>query len=544
MKKIESLKGYEYKLLLQYAVANLAANKESVNDLNVFPVPDGDTGTNMVSTLNSGLSAIENVDGNLTEISAKFAVSVTNGARGNSGVITSQFFHGFADYYAHKSRSNSGEFVRALYEGVKSAYKAVAHPTEGTMLTVLRESSEKVRDLYKQKDSLRIDELIKEFTGQARITLSKTTEMLPVLKNAGVVDSGGAGIVYLFEGMCDYIDEKPMKEVSEKSEEQHVDYTKFGPDTVFEYGYCTQFLLQKTTGKKKFNEAVFRNTLEALGGSLVICDDNDKVNVHIHTFEPEKILTAAHDFGEFLSLKIENMTVQHTETVEKVRVNEQKCKGPFAVVAVATDNMTGKLFDKMGADIVIKDVAPSSSEFTDAFKKAESDVIFVFPNSTNSILSAKQAANNFGDADVFVIPTHSVAECYSALAIIDYEEADKEKIYDSLMKAIGSIYVINVSRVAKDMNRGSTSYHKGEYVATAGNDLIVRDNNALDVVKIAIFTTLENRETDVVTLFLGENADKAGAEQVLSEINDKYIFTETSVVQTQNTLYDYIISFE
>ncbi|MBR5858425.1 MAG: DAK2 domain-containing protein, partial [Clostridia bacterium] len=307
-----NIDGINFRNLLDYGIRSLAVYKDKVNALNVFPVPDGDTGTNMLLTLQNGYEAISETEASLGETARSFSRAIVFGARGNSGVIVSQFFRGLCESLYDKETADFCELVSAFENGVVSAYKSVSKPVEGTILTVIREAIEHVR---KELDDYRLDsvnEVISAFIDKAKSTLNNTPNMLAVLKSANVVDSGGAGIIYVFEGMRCYLDGKPLPiyEHNQPSAAKKAnDFSKFNKNSLFEYGYCTELLIQLTFRADSFSVSAFRDELSELGDSIVVSYEDDKVKLHIHTFAPEKVLAHCHTYGEFLSLKIENMSV-------------------------------------------------------------------------------------------------------------------------------------------------------------------------------------------------------------------------------------------
>ncbi len=548
---LERLDGAGYRGLMEYGIRNLSVFCDEVNELNVFPVPDGDTGTNMILTLKNGRNAISGSENELSVLAQKFSSAVVLSARGNSGVIISQFFKGFSESFSGKSEADCSSFVAALENGVFSAYKSVAHPVEGTVLTVLREATEHCRialDASKIKD---IETLLEEFIIRAKVSLENTPELLPVLKNAGVVDSGGAGIVYFFDGMRKFaageeIQEKPSEE--NQAEEEQTDYTKFNKDTRFEYGYCTELLIQTTNEAEEASQNAFRSGLCEIAESVVVSFEDDKTKVHGHTQKPEEILAYCHRFGEFLSLKIENMTVQHSNTNKNsVEVSANRHTAEFAVVAVANDDKMKQIFMDMGVDVVVKGGSgynPSSSDFIDAFDAAGSGKIVVFPNNSNIILAAEQAKDLYDKAEVVVIGSKSVAECYSALAIIDYEESDIDAVKETAEEAISNVYTVIVTNAVRNVRFGEKDITTDDVVAMSGSRLIAVGKNTLDAAKEAIFRIMSDEEKDVINLFAGKRFSEEMIQETVDYVSAEYHYTEVCITRTDDEVYDLIISFE
>ncbi len=549
---VSKLNGRHYQNLIDYALRNLTVYCDEINSLNVFPVPDGDTGTNMVSTLQNGFSAIRGAEGNLSDLSKKFAKAVVFGARGNSGVILSQFFKGFSESFFETDSADCAQVVSALEQGVSCAYRAVANPVEGTILTVMRESCEAVRaTLDRDPSSLTsVNDIVTRFLEQARISLENTPNLLPILKSAGVVDSGGKGIIYVFEGMDKYLNGKTITApVQEKASQEYVDYSAFHRQSVFEFGYCTEFLLQMTDRHRRLrNPEGFRQTLQSLGDSVVTVFEDDKVKVHVHTKTPERVLSYAHAYGEFLSLKIENMSVQHSE---QSRGGVELCYngqgGSFAVVAVAHDGKMRDLFLEMGADAVIfgdKNTQPSTKDFVKAFEKTGAETVFVFPNSKNSNLAAQQAAGFYTAGKAVVFETKSVAECYAALSMMDFEAEDKTALKEEILEIIGNVYSVSLSKAVKNSSFDGLTIVKDDFVAFHGSTLLSVGKERIDVAKAVLTRVLKEKELNTVTVFAGLNIPKEELEDTVRFSEEHFPFVEVDVIATENDAFDLLLSFE
>ena len=535
--------GLCFKNMVDYAVRNLNKHVKLVNQLNVFPVPDGDTGTNMVTTIHKGLLSIGESALDLPTFSRKFARSVVFEARGNSGVIVSQFLKGVSEKFSDVDTADGELFIEALEKGVSYAYSSVATPVEGTMLTVMRDATEAVKSEYYQGQS--VNDIIDLFVIYARKSLENTPELLSVLKETGVVDSGGAGVVYLFEGMKKYLDGETLESFEDKSEVQSVDYDSFNRDSRFDFGYCTEVLVQLLNGKEVFDYDSFKNELSQLGNSLVVSKENDKVRLHIHTHYPEKVFALCHKYGEFLSSKIENMTVQHTELTKRIMCSETKNSGHFSVVAVAFDSEVQKLFIDMGADVVIcchENV--STKDYLDAFEKTETDNIFVFPNSSDAILSAMQAKKLYQKAKVTVLNSRTIAECYSALPAINYEDTNIERVADDITEIINNLYVVSVSKRSNSIKYGNRNIYQNEYYSFSGKELIVINKSLKRTAVDTIKRIVESKEKEIVTIFYRSSVSKEKIEEIVKMANDEGILAEFYTVLTENLPSELTISFE
>lgn len=547
----EQLDGNLYKQLIYYGIRNLKIHESIVNDLNVFPVPDGDTGTNMTMTLTNGFNAIRNEEGELSELAAKFAYEVAFGARGNSGVISSQFFKGFSESFADVRVADVEMFIQALNRGVAEAYKSVARPTEGTILTVVREATEYVNALYQQSKLSSVPEVIDAFLERARVTLENTPELLPVLKHAGVVDSGGAGIVYFFQGMKKYMMNENLEEIGdiaiENKETVDIDYSIFHRNSKFEYGYCTELLIQLMEGKEPFDYDKFQKEVETLGDSVATVFADDKVKLHVHTEQPDRVLKYCHQFGEFLTLKIENMSVQHEGKKQGVLAATEKEHRFFAIVATASDSLLEQNFKDMGVAVTIpggQSCNPSVQEFVAAFEQANADNIIVFPNNKNVILTANQAKNLYDKANVIVVNSKSMAECYSALGLVDFDSRDLQSVVEIIEDTIRNIDIVAVTKAVRNAKYDNLKITVEDFVAIDDSEILGLGKSITEVVFPIIDTCLTNQNKDVVTLFTGKSMSEEEIEEIVNYISDKYLYTDCGVVMTDNEIYYLTLAFE
>lgn len=547
---IKQINGQQYYDLIDYGVRNLSIYKDQVNALNVFPVPDGDTGTNMLVTLQSGLSAIEEGGKSLSGVSKRFSRAVTFSARGNSGVIVSQFFKGLSETFFDLDTVDYSQFITALENGVKCAYLAVPNPVEGTVLTVVREAAEYVRGQLDGDSIHNFNDVIEIFVDRAKASLDNTPELLEVLKSAGVVDSGGAGIVYVFEGMAKYLNNEELPKADGTSASQKTeDFSKFNRDSVFEYGYCTELLLQLTNGKEVFDYDRFRKEISALGDSLVTAFDTDKVKVHIHTVTPENILVFCHKYGEFLSLKIENMSVQHQELyVEEEEETTPYGEGnPFSVVAVAHNVSMKKRFVEMGADHVITadyQQPPTAADFLSVFDLSVPKTILVFPNNKNTELAAIQAQRLCENAKVFVLGTRSDAECYAALPMIDFESDDIDELIQDVDAIIDNLDIVSMTKASKEVCFDGQMIQNGDYVATVDNRVLASGDSLESVAVNTITKVLSEKECEVITMFANGSVAEETQTAICEFVAANYCYTEIAVVETDDAFYQIVLSFE
>lgn len=545
---IKEINGQQYYDMIDYGIRNLSIHKERVNALNVFPVPDGDTGTNMLVTLQSGLGAVTDSDKALCDVSRKFARAVTFGARGNSGVILSQFFKGLSERFYDSEIVDYTQFAEALESGVKSAYLAVPQPVEGTILTVVREAAEYVRRELEQGNVHTFNDVIDIFLDKAKVSLENTPELLEVLKSAGVVDSGGAGIIYVFEGMDKYLKNEALPEAGESTAKNAQDFARFNRGSTFAYGYCTELLLQLLDGKEVFDYSRFSQEIAAYGDSLVTVFEDDKLKLHIHTGTPEKVMEFCHRFGEFLALKIENMSVQHQEIYAQSKEPVTYGEGnPFAVVAVAHNSAMEDHFLDMGADhVILADYQnpPTASDFLDAFELSVPDTILVFPNNKNTELAAIQAQRLCDSKKIIVVGTRSDAQCYAALPMIDFSCENAEDVVAVLNEVIDNLDIVLVSRVEKSTCFDGQSISEGDYVAICDHALKAVDGELAQVCKRTIQKILSDRESEVITMFTGKATPEYLRDEISDFVEQNYMYTEITVVDTDDDFYQIVFSFE
>lgn len=555
---MNTLNGTLYKQLILNGLNNLSIHCKEVNDLNVFPVPDGDTGTNMLMTLQNGYSAISGVDKtNLSEIAMLFSKSAVLGARGNSGVILSQFLKGICNYFSDYEEVGAIQFIHALEKGVEYAYKAVAIPVEGTKLTVMREATEYVAKCIQGEKIATIDQIISLFINQAKVSLENTPNLLHVLKSAGVIDSGGAGLIYIFEGMDMSIKGEIVEPYQSNHQAVYVDYSIFNSHSKFEFGYCTELLIQLLSDKvdvEKFDINDFTEVLGVFGNSIVTSLNDDKVKVHIHTHTPEKVLDYCHTYGEFLALKIENMDVQHDNKVqETTKIVQPKSKKEeakhqnTASVVVASDKKMAQLFESMGASYVIyggDTCNPSVSDFVDAYSKVNADNIIVFPNNSNVILTVNQSAQVFNKSNIICIETKSYLECYSALTLIDYELANIAENIEAINDAIKNITSFVITKSVKDSSYENSNIHKDDYIAIKGKDLLGISTDLIELTVDVATKLIKKEKKDIMTIFVGKNVSEEDIKNIKSRIHSVVGLIDIDVIETDNNVHNLMISLE
>lgn len=528
---------------------NLGYHQDEIDALNVFPVPDGDTGSNMHMTIEGGAQAIK--DSKETDIGAAsklIARAMTLSARGNSGVILSQFFKGLSLGLEGKNQVSPKEFCDAFISGVNQSYKVVKNPVEGTILTVMREASNKTASLMNEDSS--INEFFQYFLKEANESLERTPELLQCLKEAGVIDSGGAGYIKIIEGMAMVLDGNILNYSNSSSKTSNHINTKFDADSILEYGYCTEFILQLQNSKvdtKNFDIQVINSYLESIGDSIVSFKDDSVVKVHVHTMNPGLVLAEMQKYGEFITIKIENMSVQHSESQENLQKPklEKKVHKKYAVVAVSSGEGISNLFLELGADAIVsggQTMNPSAESFIDVFSSLDAEYIYVFPNNSNIILTAKQASKMYKKAKVFVVESKTIAECYGALSMLDYSFDDPHKIFDYFQEQASLIVSGQVTYSIRDSLINGISISKGDYLSIYNHNIVASSKTKVDAV-MAFMNAVEGIEDmEVVTLIVGKDVLEEEKEEVVSRINKTYPNMEVGLIDGKQEVYSFIIS--
>ena len=546
MKKV--MDGQTFKETVIAGLGGLKSNIDTVNDLNVFPIPDGDTGENMGATLYGGVNAIAGDESlSVGEIASAFSRGAVMGARGNSGVILSQFFAGLADGIGEKQEIDAAGMGEAMREGVRRAYEAVATPVEGTMLTVLREATEAAVN----SNAETLEEFFGNFALAAKEWTDKTPEMLDVLREAGVVDSGGMGVYYLAVGMEKALRGEKVDGAGELTEsKKELDLDLFTENDEMKFGYCTEFMLRLT--KKKTNIDDFdvnelRAWLESNGDSVVIFRTGTIVKVHVHTFEPEKILAHCHAYGEFLTLKIENMTLQHNgKTEQKQTFRHRPTRAKFAIVTVACGKGMKTLFGELGADAVIdggQGNNPSTEVFIEAFDAVNADNIFVLPNNGNVVMAAEQAAKEYGKSQVRVIPSKTMGDGYAALTMLDYGSDDAAAIEKEMTENMKSMTTALLSKSVRDANICGVEIKKGEYIGFVGKEMLVSDPDKI-AAAIELVACAGGENGEFITVFYGENATDEDKTRLKEEAEKRFPNAEFYETDGGQEVYDFMFVIE
>ena len=539
-----TLSGVGLHELFSCGYRNLKKNMEAVNDLNVFPVPDGDTGTNMVMTFGGGMQAADPGQDHVGQYMQTLSKAVLLSARGNSGVIFSQFVHGLYRGFEGKQTIAFSDLAYAFACAKEDAYKSIITPTEGTILTLIREAADFLAENSFEDFTEGFGALVEQMAG----TLKRTPEMLPVLKEAGVVDSGGAGLLCFVEGMYTHLQGGSVEDTPdiENLIAQAPGSANFGPDSQLEYGYCTEFILQLMnykTNLAKFDLHKFTQPLETMGDSIVAVHNDGIVKIHIHTFTPEKALGYARNYGEFLSVKIENMSVQHSQT----QTEEKKEKVKYAIIPVASGEGIVDYFYSIGASKVIdggQTNNPSVDAFLDAFRSFDAEHIVVLPNNSNIILTAQQAAQIYTDTDVRVIPTKSVVEGYSALSMMNLWSDTVEELIEDMSMSLGSVTTGYVTTAIRDTQMDGLDVKQGQFIGLADKHILVNEADRLTATQALIQKITTQEPKDVIIVFYGKNVSEEEAQQLREHLEENYPLVDIGFVDGKQDVYDFIISLE
>ena len=541
MKTIE-LDSLTFATMLRQGAMQLGKDKKAINDLNVFPIPDGDTGDNMLMTLKAGCNAVKDNLGTLAELASAASSGMLLGARGNSGVILSRIFAGLAKGLQDVIVADTNTFAKAMDSAVAEAYKAVPVPVEGTIITVLREGAagaDASQDLNHYFETL---------LEAMQVSLDHTPELLQVLKDAGVVDSGGAGLLSIFRGMNDALNGKISEEDIEPTTATPiptVELNKFDENSMLEFGYCTEFLLRLMRSKvdlDSFDENVIFDYLNKVGESVVAFREGSIVKVHVHTFTPGEILNYCQQFGEFLTLKIENMTLQHHQTVNQDNASFKLPPKPYGVVTVASGEGLINAFRELGADEVIEGgqtMNPSTQDFLDAFAKINAQHILVFPNNKNIKMAADQAAEMYDKADVHVMPSTTIGEGYYGIGYIDRDNPNAEEVIANVTELMQSVVTGMVSTAIRDAEGDQVTVHTGDYVGYSGKQLLSDSPNREEAAK-ALVERLEATSRDVMLVFSGKDVPQDEAESLIADLQSQYKNLEIMLNYGAQPVYDYI----
>lgn len=546
--------GTLFKKMVTNGAVNLKNNHKEIDSLNVFPVPDGDTGTNMQMTMMAGIKEVKNNETeSIRDISKILSRGLLMGARGNSGVILSQFFRGLYTEIAKIDSDSASvdDFIQALVGGYQMSYRAVMDPVEGTILTVVRESAEKV--LQERENLKSIDEVLKVYLTQAKETLTKTPELLPVLKEAGVVDSGGAGFIKIIEGWVLALEGQELTEaeifgdvISNEHLNDYVGAHNLG-DIDIKYGYCTEFIV-KLFDYKQFDEDFMKEPLSQMGDSLVVVTDEDLLKVHVHTNQPGVALTLAQKYGELQTIKIDNMRIQHDNIMHeeaKPAKEVKKEQSKYAIIAVASGEGIKDVFLDLGVDYVIsggQTMNPSTESFVKAIEEVNAKNIILLPNNSNIILTAEQTIELLPELNIRVVKSKNIAQGYSSLIAFDPTIDIDDNVLE-MMDVISQMKSGEVTYAIRDTEINGIKIENGDFMGIAAGEIKFSTNSKLETTN-RLIDTLIDEDKEIITVFYGSDVTDDEVDEVVSHINKTAPDIEVEIIAGKQDIYSFIIAVE
>lgn len=569
------INGQKLKELFLSGANNLYNHYPEIDQLNVFPVPDGDTGMNMNLTLTSGAKEIQNkADEDAYLIAKCFSKGLLMGARGNSGVITSQIFRGFGDSLEGKSSLNALDLAEAFANGKAVAYKAVLRPVEGTILTVIRESSTALLEFVKGKKDVTIEKALEVLLEEAKKSLAHTPELLPVLKQVGVVDSGGAGLTVVIEGMMkaakgQFVERTDINDSASTGSVSSILSSGGGyagaklSEDEEGYGYCTQFILRLGSaedGKKPFIEKKFQSFLASHGKSLVLARDDDIVKVHVHTLYPGSMLNYAQNYGEFVSITIENMSEEHdnishgdkaTDMESNLARNKKKDDTPlkeYGLIAVSSGEGLDEMFRELGADYIVsggQTMNPSSGDFVKAIEEVHAKNVFILPNNSNIVMSASQATEVVSNEEIhaYVIPSKTIPQGLTALMQFN-PEVDVEENFETMKSALKSVTSGSVTYAIRDTDIDGVHVTKGYYMGLKDGKGIVTSVPSKNEALLTLAKDIVNDESSILSVFYGNDVSEGEASEASLTLQKEFPDLEIDFRKGDQPVYSYLVGLE
>ena len=549
---MEKINGLILAEMIDLGSKNLAKNAEKINALNVFPVPDGDTGTNMNLSMSSGAKeTAANVVENIGELGKSFSKGLLMGARGNSGVILSQLFRGMSQYIADKKEVNAKEFAEAIQNGVSIAYKAIIKPVEGTILTVAREAAE--AGLKAAENTTSVVEVMEAIYAEAQASLKRTPELLPILKEVGVVDSGGQGLVCVYQGFVAALKGEKIEGleavetnlVDMQFEDDH-DMDFMNPEDIV-YGFCTEFTVRLDKEKKEFNEDKFREDMSKFGDSLLVISDSEFVKIHVHTETPGDVFNYGQQYGELIKIKSDNMREQHREVLRKQEAKQTTAPKELkeqAMISISMGAGLSKVLTSMGVDYIVEGgqtMNPSTEDIMKAIKEVNAKNIFIFPNNKNIQLAAKQAAE-LAEENVFVIESKTAPQGLAAVMVFN-PQASAEENFANMQEVLSTVSTLEVTHAVRDTNIEGVEIKKDEFMGIRNGKIVV-SNLSLNTVLEELLEKSLDEDSEIVTLYLGEESTEEYTDFLEQLIEEKYPDVEVELIESGQPVYPYIIGVE
>ncbi len=532
------LKGDLFINMLVSASNNLENKKEEINRLNVFPVPDGDTGTNMSLTFSKATKEICDMQGlPVSEIWAKLSSASLRGARGNSGVILSQFIRGIAKGFKEKDEVDIETLALSFQSGTESAYRAVMKPTEGTILTVMRGLSEKAMEIYPECKT--VSEFFNKVIENGNKVLSETPELLPKLKQAGVVDSGGMGLMVILEGMKHYLDNNeimPLLENKESVEESQAG--QYIEDITF--GYCTEYIIVK----EHRGAEMLKDKLKQIGDCVVVVEDDEIVKVHVHTDDPDKAIGFGLKIGSLINIKIDNMRHENEELRKKEEERLKKEKTKYGFVAVAAGEGFKSIYEELGIKGVIsggQSMNPSTDDILNKAKEVNAETVFVFPNNKNIILAAEQAKKIF-EGELIIIPTTSMAHVFPVMMAYD-ESLNKEELEQGFLELLNNVKTAQITYAVRDSMVNDIEIKEGDIMQLV-EDKVVGVSNDIEEGILESIAKIVDDETEVITVYAGEDIKDEDLDKMVAKLEEKYPDCDITPYRGEQPIYYYVASAE
>ena len=549
---MEKINGLVLAEMIDLGSKNLAKNAEKINSLNVFPVPDGDTGTNMNLSMSSGAKeTAANVVENIGELGKSFSKGLLMGARGNSGVILSQLFRGMSQYIADKKEIDAKEFAAAIQNGVSIAYKAIIKPVEGTILTVAREAAEAGVKTAENTNS--VVEVMEAICVEAQASLKRTPDLLPILKEVGVVDSGGQGLVCVYQGFVaalkgekiDGLEAVETNVVDMQFEDDH-DMDFMSPEDIV-YGFCTEFTVRLDGEKKEFDEDKFRADMSEFGDSLLVISDSEYVKIHVHTETPGDVFNYGQQYGELIKIKSDNMREQHREVLTKQEAKQATVPKELkeqAMISISMGAGLSKVLTSMGVDYIVEGgqtMNPSTEDIMKAIKEVNAKNIFIFPNNKNIQLAAKQAAE-LAEENVFVVESKTAPQGLAAVMVFNPQAAPEEN-FANMQEVLSTVSTLEVTHAVRDTNIEGVEIKKDEFMGIRNGKIVV-SNLSLNTVLEELLEKSIDEDTEIVTLYLGEESTEEYTDFLEQLIEEKYPDVEVELIESGQPVYPYIIGVE
>jgi len=549
---LEKINGLVLAKMIDLGSKNLAKNAEKINSLNVFPVPDGDTGTNMNLSMSSGAKeTAANVVENIGELGKSFSKGLLMGARGNSGVILSQLFRGMTQHIAGKSEIDAKEFAAAIQNGVSIAYKAIIKPVEGTILTVAREAAE--AGVKAAENTTSIIEVMDAIYLEAQESLKRTPELLPILKEVGVVDSGGQGLVCVYQGFVaalkgeeiEGLDTVETNVVDMQFEDDH-DMDFMSPEDIV-YGFCTEFTVRLDKDKKEFNEDKFREDMSKFGDSLLVISDSEYVKIHVHTETPGEVFNYGQQYGELIKIKSDNMREQHREVLRKQEAKQASAPKEVkeqAMISISMGAGLSKVLKSMGVDYIVEGgqtMNPSTEDIMKAIKEVNAKNIYIFPNNKNIQLAAKQAAE-LAEENVFVIESKTAPQGLAAVMVFNSQLSPEEN-FANMQEVLSTVSTLEVTHAVRDTHIEGVEIKKDQFMGIKDGKIVVSDLSLNTVLEELLEKSLDE-DKEIVTLYLGEDSTDEYTDFLEELLENKYPDVEVELIESGQPVYPYIIGVE